>query len=69
MTARSDVELEMLLAHARRLPDMTPLQKRAQAINFAVYNLLLDRPEYAPLEWELHVWAAKAYDARHGWKR
>lgn len=65
MTFFEDAEHEELWRRVRALRPMTPAEKRAQAINWTVYNLLLDRPEYEHLEWELHLWAAKAYDAEH----
>jgi len=43
--------------------EMSPEEKRAQAIDFATGNLLLDRPNYD--EWQVRLWAAKAYDLKH----
>lgn len=43
---------------------MTRWEKRAQAISFAAYNVLIDRPEYDP--WMCLLWAAKAHDDKHG---
>ena len=41
---------------------MTAEEQRAQAISFAVGNLMIDRPHYD--EWMCRLWAAKAYDAK-----
>jgi hypothetical protein len=39
---------------------MSRWEKRAQAIDWAAGNVLVDRPERD--EWMLRLWAAKAYD-------
>lgn len=54
-------ELSALLELARGYK-MAPDEKRAQAIDWAVGNVLVDHPEYD--EWTLRLAAAKAHDAK-----
>lgn len=43
--------------------EMSPEERRAQHIDFAAGNLMLDRPEYD--EWWVRTTIAKYYDAAH----
>lgn len=45
---------------------MTPWEKRSQAIDFAVGNLLATTNHVPADEWLSRKWAAEAWDERHG---
>ncbi len=57
--------LDKLLEQAKRLPPMTHWEKRSQAIDWAVGNLLVDKDPNQYDLWMLRKWAAEAFDRNY----
>jgi len=57
--------MSKLKERLKKLSTVDKWQRRAQAINFAVGNVMVDRETTEEQEWEMRIAATKEYDEKH----